>query len=432
MSSIHSNPGATAALATLRAINSGIAETQMQIATGKAVHSAQDNAAVWAISKVMEEDIAGFRKLSDSLALGQSTLAVARQGAEAITALLTEVKGTVVAAQEDNVDRAKLQDHIAALRGQIDAVVSAAQFNGQNLLQNTGTAAGSGQIAIKASIDRSGSAVGSSDITVQRRDMSTAEAQISASGGSFSGDEIAVTMNTPGSVDFDLSSYAVEAGAGFAVSVYGTDADGSSFSAADLRTTAGSNMSRAEFATQEVSYVAHEGDTMAEVTAALSRKWVALAAGNGIAAEVLALEFTASGFTARSESTGGSDTIKVAFHTLEADAGNSIGGGLEMLGAMDVSSAAGAEKAMGQIEGLLQFAVGVASEYGSAQNRLSTQSDFVESLSETMRAGLGTLVDTDLEEASARLQALQVQQQLAIRAMAIANAAPQTLLGLFR
>ena len=49
-----------------------------------------------------------------------------------------------------------------------------------------------------------------------------------------------------------------------------------------------------------------------------------------------------------------------------------------------------------------------------------------------MRAGIGTLVDADLEESSARLQALQVQQQLATQALSIANSAPQSLLGLFR
>ena len=44
----------------------------------------------------------------------------------------------------------------------------------------------------------------------------------------------------------------------------------------------------------------------------------------------------------------------------------------------------------------------------------------------------GALVDANLEEASARLQALQVQQQLGIQALSIANQAPQQLLSLFR
>ena len=45
---------------------------------------------------------------------------------------------------------------------------------------------------------------------------------------------------------------------------------------------------------------------------------------------------------------------------------------------------------------------------------------------------VGALVDTDMEEASARLQALQVQQQLATQALSIANQQPQNILALFR
>jgi flagellin len=49
-----------------------------------------------------------------------------------------------------------------------------------------------------------------------------------------------------------------------------------------------------------------------------------------------------------------------------------------------------------------------------------------------MKAGIGSLVDADMEEASARLQALQVQQQLSTQALSIANQQPQSLLSLFR
>ena len=66
------------------------------------------------------------------------------------------------------------------------------------------------------------------------------------------------------------------------------------------------------------------------------------------------------------------------------------------------------------------------------QGRIETQSDFISSLVDNLKSGIGTLVDANMEEASARLQALQVQQQLAVQAMSIANQAPQTLLSLFQ
>ena len=84
------------------------------------------------------------------------------------------------------------------------------------------------------------------------------------------------------------------------------------------------------------------------------------------------------------------------------------------------------------IEGLIQTSIDSASAFGSVQGRIETQIDFVSSLTDSLRAGIGTLVDADMEEASARLQALQVQQQLGVQALSIANQAPQSLLSLFR
>ena len=49
-----------------------------------------------------------------------------------------------------------------------------------------------------------------------------------------------------------------------------------------------------------------------------------------------------------------------------------------------------------------------------------------------MTSGIGAMVDADIEAASAKLQALQVQQQLGVQALSIANSNPQTLLSLFR
>ena len=84
------------------------------------------------------------------------------------------------------------------------------------------------------------------------------------------------------------------------------------------------------------------------------------------------------------------------------------------------------------IEGLIQEAVDASAEFGSAQKRMEIQNDFVSKLTDSLKTGIGALTDADLEAASARLQSLQVQQQLGIQALSIANAAPNSILGLFR
>ncbi|MGB6230702.1 MAG: flagellin, partial [Litorimonas sp.] len=111
---------------------------------------------------------------------------------------------------------------------------------------------------------------------------------------------------------------------------------------------------------------------------------------------------------------------------------NNDGGKLEGLDAIDVTTDAGAAAALTAIEGFLSSAIDAAAEFGSKQKRLDNQADFVSSLADSLKTGISTLVDADLEETSARLQALQVQQQLGVQALSIANQAPQSLLSLFR
>ena len=69
---------------------------------------------------------------------------------------------------------------------------------------------------------------------------------------------------------------------------------------------------------------------------------------------------------------------------------------------------------------------------GSQAKQISSHSEFVSKLTDTLQSGVGNLVDADLAKESAHLQALQVQQQLGAQALSIANQAPQMILQLFK
>ena len=69
---------------------------------------------------------------------------------------------------------------------------------------------------------------------------------------------------------------------------------------------------------------------------------------------------------------------------------------------------------------------------GADARALDFQDEFLNAISDSLVEGLGAIVDADLAKESARLQALQVKQQLSVQALSIANTAPQILLGLFR
>ncbi|UPT89347.1 flagellin [Bradyrhizobium barranii subsp. apii] len=73
-----------------------------------------------------------------------------------------------------------------------------------------------------------------------------------------------------------------------------------------------------------------------------------------------------------------------------------------------------------------------AADLGAVKNRISTNTEFVKTLMDSVDRGVGQLVDADMNAESTRLQALQTQQQLGVQALSIANQNSQSILSLFK
>ncbi len=447
MSSILTNNSAMVALQTLKSVNMDLSKTQEMISTGKKVSNAKDNSAIFAISKSMESDVRGFNAISESLGLGQSTVAVARQASETITDLLVEMKGRIVAAQEENVDRTAIQSDIDALESQINSVVGAAQFNGLNLIDGSSADA----MSILSSLDRDSSGnVTSRSISVDRQNLSvttpvsaqafggTDAADVATASAIFQGagaDTIADdTAYTPGTNDTE--TVANNANVTFTV---GQVAEGYSYQLIldDVTVNvAGGGTAQAQ---RTFEYVAAATDGTQDVARNLVNQ---INAFFGAATESANAYSITQGTGANSNQftiTNGNGTTTnntigmFARVQLGGTAGTSAStGGLGAVQNIDVTTDSGATSALTAIDGLIDQAIDAASALGSDQGRIETQSDFISNLTDSLTSGIGTLVDADMEEASARLQALQVQQQLAVQSLSIANQAPQTILSLFR
>ena len=403
MSSILTNTGAMVALQTLKSVNNRLTMTQGEIATGKSVSTAKDNSAVWAISKVMESDVEGFKSIQGSLALGESTVAVARGAAETVTSLLTQMKGKIVAAQEDNVDRTKLQTDVQALVDQVKSVVGAAQFNGLNLVNGSAGAS----VDVLASLDRDPTGgVTASSITVNTADLSTGAYTAIA----------AFTGSTGVSAAADTAGFTLDAATGTGNIII---TGGATFAAGDKVSV---NISG-----KSASYTVLASDLTGTNT---PDDLVAVGLKNAIDSlgiPSLTVDYASGTPGQLTFTNGGTADLSVS-----AQYKNAGSGGLAVMSTIDVSTAAGAAAALGNIESLITTAIDASASLGSAQSRLKTQSNFVSSLSDALKTGIGSMVDADMEETSARLQSLQVQQQLGIQALSIANQAPQSVLALFR
>ena len=84
------------------------------------------------------------------------------------------------------------------------------------------------------------------------------------------------------------------------------------------------------------------------------------------------------------------------------------------------------------IESMSASVIQSAADLGAIKIRAATQTDFISSLMDAIDRGVGSLVDADMTKESTRLQALQVQQQLGIQALSIANSNSQNILSLFK
>lgn len=96
-----------------------------------------------------------------------------------------------------------------------------------------------------------------------------------------------------------------------------------------------------------------------------------------------------------------------------------------------VTDSASAQTALGEIEGFLQYAINGAARLGAATSRITDQQDFISKQADATKQGIGALIDANMEEAAARLQAFQAQQQLSYTSLSIASSSSQSLLSLY-
>ena len=402
MTSILSNFGATVALQNLKATNSNMQAVQSQISSGFSVGDAKTNAAIWSVSKIMQSDVEGFKSIRDTLNLGESTIAVARQAAESIVERLTTIKKHIVSSQTSNVDLEKIQVSIDAEKDQIKNTIKTAQFNGMNLINGT---AGD-EVSFLSSLDRDNTG----NVTASHITHTTTNFRVDGTGGTvdaFDSDTKSATSailssdETEATFTFDYDTTTAEAGDKFTLTI-GDKKVEYTITENDLKTAANT-----------------DSDVNAILLSNIKRGIDAL----GIADLTVSFDLTN---TTLNFEYAGDEPLAI---TAKATNGEGVGI-LADLDGVDVTS--NAATALTNIDKMITAAVKAAAELGATEAQIVSQAKFVGQLTDSLKAGVSSLVEADMEEASARLQALQTQQQLGIQALSIANQAPQALLKLFQ
>ena len=86
-----------------------------------------------------------------------------------------------------------------------------------------------------------------------------------------------------------------------------------------------------------------------------------------------------------------------------------------------LATAANAQTALTVINAAIISVSNALAIMGASSKRVDIQNEFVQKLTDVLKLGVGNLVDADLAEESATLQALQIKQQLGVQALSIAN-----------
>jgi flagellin len=140
--------------------------------------------------------------------------------------------------------------------------------------------------------------------------------------------------------------------------------------------------------------------------------------------------------------TNGAAAINAATSLGDSNGGNvitvdgadlSLGGAITTVTATStVAAAAAATTSLGLVNSSITNLGTQIAKWGSGAKRLDTHKQFVSKLQDALTNGIGAMTDADLAKESAKLQSLQVKQQLGVQALSIANGSAQTALSLFR
>jgi flagellin len=397
MSSVNTNVAAMAAVRSLNMIGKQMGETQQRIETNLRVNKANDDPAVFAISQNMRADLNGMSAVKDSLNFGKSALTVARDAATQISTELGRLKQTMTQGQQQGLDAEQINNQITNALQNIDAFARSATFNGVNLLVNGVTGVEgvtNNTLDIVRDIQGSVTAVVGTNSTSDGLSLTGLSVDSAARTLTFddtlapaNGEVLTVTVERDLDGDPNTALEPVELVFEFS--------DGS----AALGTTPD-----ADTRVFDVQFEATDSP-LARVTALISRMQEA-GIDAGLNAE--------GALVIRGNNTDVTTTITGA--TVEAAP----------------AAGTGQDEAIALVEGAIDLMGTRLADIGANLRQVQGLSEFTTQLNDSIKEGLGALVDADLAEESARLTSLQTKQQLATQSLSIANEQSQSLLSLFR
>jgi flagellin len=419
MSSVNTNYSALVALQNLSTTTRQLDEVQNRINTGLKVSSAKDNGAVYAIAQAQRSRVAAISSVTDGIDRTTNVIDTGLAAGEAISDLLTQLKEKAVAAQAGDLSteqRAALATDFNELRNQITRIANSATFNGANVVNGTSLAGGANPLRVLLS-DIGGSVgtgnvqtITGSGVQVGTAAIPSRTAQVVDTNG---------TTTTAGTITANDYFRLTVGSTTYTTQITGTTTIGDLVNAINAST--GGRATAVYNDTTGVFTIQGQNDTDTITVGINSLQ-------NGLGTARLSA-FLGVGSSSSVADTRPSTTATITAYDF------TVGGSGALSGAASwdiATSAASATTAATNIDTAITTLNSNLATLGAQSKALATQKSFLSKLSGAVQKGIGQLVDADLAAESARLQALQVKQQLGAQTLSIANQAPGIVLSFFR
>ncbi|MEE4208487.1 MAG: flagellin, partial [Parvularcula sp.] len=421
----------------LRNVQSNLQETQDRISTGLKVRSPKENPAFFLVSQTVKGDVAVLDGLKDNLTIGVNTAKTASAGLNGITEDINQIQTALTTAQTGTALN-EVQFAINEVVGQIEGQINATSFNGVNLL------AGNETTTITTTITRDNGSFELSTFTLQGQDLDSQELAAVAQG---------IYTQAQAELQFDALYRAFNPGLGDRLDVNGdgeVEMDNTAANTDSVLTAEGGTEAAGAFTfygnQSDIDFLRSVG-----VTATNLGK-----VGNDITKDVIEIaniNFSPSNSASPSPTQAPDDIFEAIeinndtpFTSIELMMQEVVFSDVQLRAFADASGFRAVARQIsvndevnGNVEAGFVLADSLiariniaATVVGVFEATLSSRQDFLSDLTDSLELGVAALTEADLNEESSRLQSFQVQEQLAVQALSIANQRPQTLLSLFR
>ena len=488
---INTNIASLTAQRNLNTSQSALNVSLQRLSSGLRINSAKDDAAGLAISERMTGQIRGLNQASRNANDGISLAQTAEGSLGEITNNLQRIRELAVQsanATNSAADRAALQTEVSQLRAEISRVASQTEFNGTILLdgsfasQSFQVGANANQtVSVSSFTDARATALGSHTLAVNGTITGNAKAPAAdLAGGNLIAVETDLTITTTNGGTTPAFGYAALSDAKQIAAAINTAASGigvtaTASSSARFHTLASAGTVSMELNGTAISAVVADatdltalvqningssgatgitasftGATKADITLTTSdgrdirvlnfnntgtTKTVSFAAPDGAAvtldAGIAGTDSSIATGTVSLSSSKGQMTTALANADVFATAGLNTSLFASLAGA-DISTAAGAQAAIGAMDAALASVNSSRADLGALQNRFSTAVANIAATSENLTASRSRIQDADFAMEMTSMTRAQIMQQAGMAMLSQANSLPSGVLALLR